>query len=305
MDKSIEIHKKLSSPFENSDIEWRLQWADDEKPRGLAVPYITNRAIQSRLDTVVGIENWKNEYIPWHSDGKKASQLCGISIRFSPEGEWITKYDGADDSDIEPIKGGLSDSMKRSAVQWGIGRYLYGMDTVFVETEKRGRTTVIRKSEQPKLDSAHGDYVARIFPSNVSAPKPQNNGAPTQAAVQDTAPQNQPKPQVRPQQASPNVQTQKKSQAQPVQNAPENNVPRNCFTILKAVTVASVKRKEDTKLQLEDSAGKRFEVYVYYTNPQLTPGTILSNCKITPIKNGDVVFFLLEEYTIYVQHNAA
>ena len=86
--------------------------------RGMAVPYVTNRAIQNRLDEVCGPENWYNEFKPWHSNGKKDSQLCGIAIHFEGKG-FITKWDGAEDSDIEPIKGGLSDSMKRAAYQWG------------------------------------------------------------------------------------------------------------------------------------------------------------------------------------------
>ena len=41
------------------------------------------------------------------------------------DGEWITKSDGADDSNIEGAKGGISDALKRAAVLFGIGRYLY------------------------------------------------------------------------------------------------------------------------------------------------------------------------------------
>ncbi|MFR7743272.1 MAG: Rad52/Rad22 family DNA repair protein [Acutalibacteraceae bacterium] len=57
--------------------------------------------------------------------------MCGIStcscIYFEGKG-FITKWDGAEDSDIEPAsRGGLSDSMKRAAVRWGIGRVLYKM----------------------------------------------------------------------------------------------------------------------------------------------------------------------------------
>ncbi|CAG9701821.1 hypothetical protein CNEO3_430033 [Clostridium neonatale] len=37
---------------------------------------------------------------------------------------WIFKEDGAIDTCFEPIKGGLSDSMKRCAKMFGIGRYL-------------------------------------------------------------------------------------------------------------------------------------------------------------------------------------
>lgn len=112
-----EIHAALAQPFAPEDLEWRIQRAFEEKMCGLAVPYVTNRAIMNRLDDVVGMENWYNEYRPWHSTGKKDAQICGISIYFENRG-WVTKWDGAEDTDVEPVKGGLSDSMKRAAVHW-------------------------------------------------------------------------------------------------------------------------------------------------------------------------------------------
>ena len=137
-----EMQQALAKPFAPEDLEWRLQNTTEEKMRGLAVPYVTNRAIQNRLDEVCGPENWYNDFKPWHSNGKKEAQLCGIAIFFEGRG-FITKWDGAEDSDIESVKGGLSDSMKRAAVQWGIGRVLYDLNTVWVEIEKRGRSFVI------------------------------------------------------------------------------------------------------------------------------------------------------------------
>jgi len=84
-----EIMEALQKPFSPDEIEWMVKTVSKEKMKGLALPYVSNRAIQKRLDAVVGINNWKNEFIEW----KDKDQLCGISIRFS--GEWITKYDGA------------------------------------------------------------------------------------------------------------------------------------------------------------------------------------------------------------------
>ena len=121
-----EMQQALALPFAPEDLEWRLQNTIEEQMRGLAVPYVTNRAIQNRLDEVCGPENWYNDFKPWHSNGKKEAQLCGIAIYFEGRG-FITKWDGAEDSDIEAVKGGLSDSMKRAAVQWGIGRVLYDL----------------------------------------------------------------------------------------------------------------------------------------------------------------------------------
>ena len=149
------IREELARPFAPEDLEWRIQVTSRDKTSGLAIPYVTNRAIQDRLDEVVGPENWYNDYKPWHGNGKKDAQICGISIYFEGKG-FITKWDGAEDSDIEPIKGGLSDSMKRSAVQWGIGRVLYKMTKpLWVKIEQKGNSYVICDTERPKLNAAY------------------------------------------------------------------------------------------------------------------------------------------------------
>ncbi len=132
-------YTKLREPFASDDIEWRIQSAgvSNNKPWGIVLAYITNRAIQQRLDAVVGAQNWQNEY----SKAPDGGVLCGISI-FDNE-RWVTKFDGAENTNVEKVKGGLSSSMKRAAVQWGIGRYLYDVETVFVnmvETKPKDMT---------------------------------------------------------------------------------------------------------------------------------------------------------------------
>ena len=154
MNDPRELLSRLAAPFAAEDLEWRLQIAYEDRMQGIAVPYVTNRAIQNRLDDVMGPDRWHNEFKPWHSTGKRESQLCGISLYFEERG-WITKWDGAEDSDIEPIKGGLSDSMKRAANQWGIGRVLYSMDTVWVNVEKKGKSFIIKPTERGKLDARY------------------------------------------------------------------------------------------------------------------------------------------------------
>lgn len=126
--------KALTAPFPAEDIEWREQrnGVKNGKPWTIVLAYVTNRAIQNRLDDVVGPASWKNEFTP----GPGGGVLCGISIHI--DGEWVTKWDGADNTDIESVKGGLSDAMKRAAVQWGIGRYLYRLEANFAVIDERG-----------------------------------------------------------------------------------------------------------------------------------------------------------------------
>jgi hypothetical protein len=123
-----EIMEKLQAPFGADEIEWRVGSTNKEKTKGLALAYVTNRAIQNRLDEVFGCFGWQNEFKEW----KGKSQICGISVWDVTKGIWITKWDGADDSQTEAVKGGLSDSMKRAAYQWGIGRYLYKLPQTWV-----------------------------------------------------------------------------------------------------------------------------------------------------------------------------
>ena len=130
---------KLLLPFPEKDIEWRVGATNKEKTKGIALAYITNRAIQNRLDKVCGALNWKNEYKEWHDK----SQICGISIWDEKKGEWITKWDGADNTDFESTKGGLSDAMKRAGYQWGIGRYLYNLPNQWVPIKQRGKSYVL------------------------------------------------------------------------------------------------------------------------------------------------------------------
>ena len=154
-----ELRAALTAPFQSADIEWRVSATNAAKTSGLAVPYVTNRAIQNRLDSTVGIDGWHNDFVPWKGEN---AQRGGISIYFPSLEAWITKWDGADDSDIESVKGGLSDSMKRAAVEWGIGRYLYGMTQKWVSIEQRGKGYVICGDERPTLDAVHDQWVQSL-----------------------------------------------------------------------------------------------------------------------------------------------
>jgi len=119
--------EKLKDLFDPDDIEWRFQSSgttNNNKPYAKVLAYVTNRAIMDRLDEVCGPENWANRF----DKGPSGGIICGIAIKIGKTGnysDWVEKWDGAENTDFEPIKGGLSNSMKRAAVQWGIGRYLY------------------------------------------------------------------------------------------------------------------------------------------------------------------------------------
>ena len=142
--ESDEIKFKLLAPFPESDLEWRVQSAGvkGDKTWCKVLVYVTNRAIMERLDSVLGINGWQNEFKPLDGGG----YLCGISCKFGDE--WIIKWDGADKTDIEATKGGISSSMKRAGVQWGIGRYLYNVTVMWGEVSTAGKLNGQWKDKQ-------------------------------------------------------------------------------------------------------------------------------------------------------------
>jgi hypothetical protein len=125
---------KLKEPFPGEDIEWRVGRAGEKngKPWAMVLAYVTARAIQDRLDDVCGPGCWRNEFRP----GVDGGVLCGISIKVGDE--WVTKWDGAENTNIDPVKGGLSGATKRAAVQWGIGRYLYNLTEGWANIHEAG-----------------------------------------------------------------------------------------------------------------------------------------------------------------------
>ena len=60
-----EIIRKLREPFPFEAVEAKIQVTNGDKTKGLAVFYLDARAIQERLDEVVGPFNWRNEYHAW------------------------------------------------------------------------------------------------------------------------------------------------------------------------------------------------------------------------------------------------
>lgn len=129
---------QLSAPFNAEDLKVRPITISKKTGKAMFAPYVSNRAIMDRLDDVCGPANWRNEF----AAGPAGGIVCGLSIRtahYDGSHEWVTKWDGAENSDVEPVKGGLSNAMRRAAVQWGIGRYLYRIDMKWAKCDDYGK----------------------------------------------------------------------------------------------------------------------------------------------------------------------
>lgn len=131
-DNQRAIEQKLATPFEASEVKWKAQTLTKDQKRALAVAYVDARVIQDRLDLVLGVMNWQDSYeaLP---DG---NVICRLRIRLPGTVEWIEKTDVGGQSE-QPDEGdrrksAFSDALKRAAVKFGIGRYLYRLDAVWV-----------------------------------------------------------------------------------------------------------------------------------------------------------------------------
>ena len=270
MKKSWEqIHQELSEPFSHEDVEWKIQTVSKDKSRGLAVAYVTARAIQNRLDAVVGAQNWKPVFRQWHTvtdrDGNPIpSQLCTIQIFDDERSEWLEKTDGAENTDYEPVKGGLSDAMKRAASQWGIGRYLYKLGTPWVDVEFFGKTAVIAKKEMPGLNQFHDDFVAKLkglMPGNRSKTPQQGCGKGRRLLHK----------------AIPHLGIRRRPTVPQSQQISIADTPR--YTIRKAVP-HRFKSGVMTIMDIECENGDVFTVFCDKPDDALRAGTVLTNLRV-------------------------
>jgi len=170
----MDVLSQLRYPFEKSQISWRVGATNSEKTKGIALAYIDARDVMARLDLVMG-HNWQCQYTHCGPQGV----ICSIGLKI--DGEWLWRANGAGETDVEATKGAMSDAFKRAAVLWGVGQYLYGLGSPWVELAPKGRSYVIAEGKEPQLPKnalpdpplerlhkcwnvakEHADYIAAI-----------------------------------------------------------------------------------------------------------------------------------------------
>lgn len=146
-----EVWRKLAEPFPPGEVQWRIEALSRDKKRALVVPYVDARTVLDRLDRVVGPEGWHDAYevladgerVVRDERGERRERLVEVKCRLTVLD--ITKEDvGEGDS----LKAAFSDALKRAAVKFGVGRYLYRLEKQWVEYDaEKGRFTPPRLPE--------------------------------------------------------------------------------------------------------------------------------------------------------------
>lgn len=195
-----ELLEQLRGNFPPHWVRWRLiQRPRDGQRNGKAVAYVSMTDVEDFLDEIMGPARWKASY-------PVVGQfvICRIELK-DDEGKWIGKEDGsgdnvdrdaqnATDEDLDKeTKAVLSDSFKRAARRWGIGRYLASLDKPWVECVPVGRSFVIADFEYPRLAQLAG------APPGVAGYAPPAQPAQSQAPTQQHQPQQQQAQQHQPQ----------------------------------------------------------------------------------------------------------
>lgn len=150
--ETIETMERLSEPFPVDEVKWKPQAVKGN--RCLAIAYIDARLVQDRLDAVLGAENWQDSYeiLPG------GSVCCRLNVRLG--GEWVCKTDVGSLSDQldsgDRLKAAFSDALKRAAVKYGIGRYLYALHGGWVDYDPV-KKQIVQKPQLPSWAIPKGD----------------------------------------------------------------------------------------------------------------------------------------------------
>ncbi len=163
-----EVWRRLAEPFPQEEVQWRLEVLSKDRKRALVVPYVDARTVLDRLDQVVGPEGWHDEYQVLADNVREAEgkreRVVEVKCRLTVLG--VSKEDvGEGDS----LKAAFSDALKRAAVKFGVGRYLYRLEGQWVDYDpERGRFTPPRpplpeKGEKPREEDEEKPEAHRLI----------------------------------------------------------------------------------------------------------------------------------------------
>jgi hypothetical protein len=163
------LTRALSAPFEPAEVKFKPAVVSGN--RALALAYVDARVIQDRLDDVLGVEGWQDDY-ECLEDG---SVVCRLRLRLGDE--WVTKVDVGGPSEQpdggDRLKAAFSDALKRAAVKFGVGRYLYRLPSQWVDYDPHRKTFV----RLPTLPA----FALPAQPAAAPAPAPPQPAAPKRA----------------------------------------------------------------------------------------------------------------------------
>ena len=128
----------MQEPTSSDEIEWKYQAKSKDGKTAIFVPYVDARALYKRLTKAFGY-NWsKNTDYLGKIDHKSGECMFKTTIVVTYGINSISRDGYASATDVEPTKGGESDSFKRAGTMFGFGIDLYNYPDVSVMLNESG-----------------------------------------------------------------------------------------------------------------------------------------------------------------------
>jgi hypothetical protein len=127
------IGAQLAAPFDPADVDWKPAGKTNPGARVSLVAFVDARVIQNRLDDVVGVGGWSFDWTPVVVEGGEIKVAKGTLTMYG-----VSKSDVGTASNWEASKGAVSDALKRAAVMFSCGRYLYSLPAATVTLDAQG-----------------------------------------------------------------------------------------------------------------------------------------------------------------------
>jgi hypothetical protein len=137
---------ELESPFDPQVIEWRVTNTSHNKSRGQIIPYADQRAYSDRLNALFTPAGWTRKYTIHTSanferskDQKIAAKVLvtceltifGLGLHSATGEEWADNDNAGTAAEAQ--------AFKRACSCFGLGRYLYYFEGIWVDLDERKR----------------------------------------------------------------------------------------------------------------------------------------------------------------------
>ena len=131
--KLSDVQKRLQAPFPVKEVNWKPASFTRDRSRALLLAHIDARAVQDRLDAVCpDAWSFEMEVVSGASRPTVKGRLTVLGVVREDIGEAL-------EGDLGTFKAAASDALKRCAVQFGIGRYLYDLPKTWADWDDAKR----------------------------------------------------------------------------------------------------------------------------------------------------------------------
>lgn len=131
-----DMQQHLQAPFPAHMISWKPATLSRDRSRALLLAHIDARAVQDRLDAVCPADwAFSVEVIPSTRQPTVKGALTVLGVTREDIGE-------ASEGDLGTLKAAASDALKRCAVHFGIGRYLYDLPRFWADWDDTKRQPI-------------------------------------------------------------------------------------------------------------------------------------------------------------------